>query len=165
MLSFIQHTAYIIALLLQTALFHLSVASDYSIPGTSMSISTGGVVMDPKKFSAILDWPPPSDKKGMQCFIGFTNFNRKLIKGFLDITTPITQLTKKHDRFRWTEEAQSAFDKLEGLFTIAPIPKHPDPALAYIVVVDASENAVGAILSQRQGPKSLMYPWHSFLEY
>ena len=44
------------------------------------------------------------------------------------------------------------------MFTSAPILKHPDPALAFVLEVDASENAVGAILSQRQGPKSLLHP-------
>lgn len=40
------------------------------------------------------------------------------------------------------------FDKLKGLFTTAPILKYPYPTLAYTVEVDASENAVGASLSQ-----------------
>lgn len=121
-------------------------------------ISTGGMAMDPQKVAAIMSWLPPVDKKGVQRFIGFSNFYRKFIKNFSGIIMPITQLTKKQNRFQWTEVAQAAFDKLKRLFTSAPVLKHPDPALPYILEVDASESAVGAILSQRQGPKALMHP-------
>ena len=44
------------------------------------------------------------------------------------------------------------------MFVSAPVLQHPDPALPYILEVDASEVATGAILSQRQGPKSLLHP-------
>lgn len=114
--------------------------------------------MDPQKVSAILEWPEPTDRKGTQRFIGFANFYRKFIKNFSAIISPITQLTKQNTRFQWTPAAQLAFDKLKLLFTSAPILQHPDPALSYVLEVDASENAVGAILSQRQGAKSLLHP-------
>ena len=129
-----------------------------SIPFLGLIISTEGIEMDPQKVSAMLDWPPPSDKKGVQRFVGFANFYRKFIKGFSHIITPITQLTKKSVRFQWTPEAQSAFLVLKKLFTSAPVLNHPDPTLPYLLEVDASEVAVGAVLSQRQGTKDLIHP-------
>lgn len=48
--------------------------------------------------------------------------------------------------------------KLKELFTSASILKHPDPALPFVLEVDTSEVAFGAVLSQRQGPKTLLYP-------
>lgn len=47
---------------------------------------------------------------------------------------------------------------MKALFTSASVLKHPYPALPYILEVDASEIAVGAVLSQRQGPKALLHP-------
>lgn len=129
-----------------------------SIQFLGLIISTGGVAMDPQKVQAILDWPTPSDKKGVQRFVGFANFYRRFIRNFSSIISPITQVTRLHVRFLWSSEAQSAFEKLKSLFTSAPILRHPDPALPYILEVDASEVATGAVLSQRLGPKSLLHP-------
>ena len=117
-----------------------------------------GVAMDPQKVKAIQEWPAPVDKKGVQRFIGFANFYRRFIVGFSSIVAPITQLTRQHSRFQWSQEAQEAFTKLKALFTSAPILRHPDPALPFVLEVDASETATGAILSQRQGPKALLHP-------
>ncbi|XP_073470462.1 uncharacterized protein [Aquarana catesbeiana] len=111
-------------------------------------ISADGIAMDPQKVSAVLDWPAPTDKKSVQRFVGFANFYRKFLKDFSSIVSPITQLNKLRTTFTWTSEAQTAFEKLKGLFTSAPILKHPDPALSYVLEVDSSEIAVGAILSQ-----------------
>lgn len=57
-----------------------------SIQFFGLIISVEGVKMDPQKISAILEWPAPADKKGIQRFIGFANFYRKFIKGFSAIT-------------------------------------------------------------------------------
>lgn len=120
-------------------------------------ISPEGIKMDPQKVSAILDWPAPIDKKGVQRFIGFANFYRKFIKGFSLIIAPITELTRQGSQFCWTPKEQSAFEELKALFTSATILKHPNPALPFVLEVDASEIAVGAVLSQRQGTKALLY--------
>lgn len=72
-------------------------------------------------------------------------FYQRFIKHFSGIIAPITQQTHQHKRFQWSQEAQEAFDKLKALFTSAPILKHPDPALPYV-------------LSQLKGPKALLHP-------
>lgn len=117
-----------------------------------------GISMDPQKVAAVLEWPAPTDRKAVQRFVGFANFYWKFIKNFSGIISAITLLTKQHVPFRWSTEAQTSFEQLKALFTSAPILKHRDPSLPYILEVDASEDAVGAILSQRQGPKSLLHP-------
>lgn len=129
-----------------------------SIQFLGLIISTEGIAMDPQKVKAILDWPAPSDKKAVQRFVGFANFYRRFVRGFSSIISPITQLTRQQIRFQWSQEAQVAFDKLKSLFISAPVLQHPDPALPYVLEVDASEVATGAILSQRQGPKALLHP-------
>lgn len=129
-----------------------------SIQFLGLIISSTGIRMDPQKVSAVLDWPVPLDKKGVQRFIGFANFYRKFIRGFSAIIAPITQLTKQNTRFSWNHLAQEAFENLKRLFTSAPILSHPEPSLPFILEVDASEIAVGAILSQRRGSKDDMHP-------
>ncbi|KAI3368103.1 hypothetical protein L3Q82_007804 [Scortum barcoo] len=50
---------------------------------------------------------------------------------------------------QWGPEADEAFQQLKRLFTTAPVLTTPDPKLQFIVEVDASNEGVGAVLSQR----------------
>ncbi|XP_031758562.1 uncharacterized protein LOC108647661 [Xenopus tropicalis] len=121
-------------------------------------ISTKGIVMDSKKVSAILDWPTPKDRKAVQRFVGFANFYRKFIRNFSEVIRPITDLTKQKVKFNWSPQAQRAFDKLKENFTSVPILAHPVPSQPFTLEVDASECAVGAVLSQRSVPQGLLHP-------
>ncbi|MBW0517427.1 hypothetical protein O181_057142 [Austropuccinia psidii MF-1] len=55
---------------------------------------------------------------------------------------------KKDSRFPLNEEALRKFHQLKEAFTIAPILSHCDPSLPTIVETDASDYALGAVLSQ-----------------
>ena len=48
-------------------------------------VTTEGIKMDPDKVKSILDWPTPTTVKEIQGFLGFTNFNRRFIKGYSKI--------------------------------------------------------------------------------
>uniref|UniRef100_A0A8C5R7U4 Gypsy retrotransposon integrase-like protein 1 n=1 Tax=Leptobrachium leishanense TaxID=445787 RepID=A0A8C5R7U4_9ANUR len=120
-------------------------------------ISPGSIEMDPRKVEAITAWPVPSNPKEVQRFIGFANFYRRFIRDFSKITQPLTALTSPSVKFRWTEEAQRAFDKLRDLFISAPVLQLPNPQLPFTLEVDASEFAVGAVLSQRS-PLGQLHP-------
>ncbi len=50
--------------------------------------------------------------------------------------------------FRWSNAADAAFTKLKGCFVSASILIAPDPSHQFVVEVDASEEGVGAVLSQ-----------------
>ncbi len=58
----------------------------------------------------------------------------------------------------WTEEAKTAFTTLKGKFTTAPILKHPEPSLPFVVEVDASDCGIRAVLSQRHGQPGKLFP-------
>lgn len=131
-----------------------------SIQFLGLVICMAGNKTDPQKVSAILNWPASTDKKVV---VGFANFYRRFIKGFSAIITPITQLTEQNLRFCWNPEAQDAFKTLKKPFISALILSHPDPWLPYTLKVDATETAVGAVVSQCQGLKDLMHPMALFL--
>ena len=111
-------------------------------------LSRDGIKMDKEKVKAILDWPVPTNVKEIQSFIGLCNYYRIFIKDFAKIANPLHKLTRKNVPFNWSSEQQKAFDTLKELFTTAPILKHPDSNKQFIVETDASNFAVGAILSQ-----------------
>jgi transposase InsO family protein len=105
--------------------------------------------------------------RDVQCFLGFANFYRRFIKNYSQIVAPLTNLTRKTPAphggngggtFHWSPEAQAAFEKLKSAFTSAPILAHADPSQPYIVETDASDFALGAVLSQRQEHDGQVHP-------
>ena len=84
----------------------------------------------------------------MRLSLQLCNYYRLFIKDFAKIANPIHKLTRKNVPFNWGKDQQKAFDILKYLFKSAPILKHPDSNKPFIVETDASNFAVGAILSQ-----------------
>ncbi|MBW0492756.1 hypothetical protein O181_032471 [Austropuccinia psidii MF-1] len=62
--------------------------------------------------------------------------------------TALTSLLKKDSPFIFNEEALSQFQILKEAFTTSPILSHFNPSLPAIVDTDASDYALGAVLSQ-----------------
>jgi len=112
-------------------------------------ISSNGIKMDPEKVEATLTWPTPKCVKDIQSFIGFANFYCRFIKDFAKVVAPLTRLTKKDTAWLWNTTTQNAFDTLKTAFTSAPILKYFNPELPIIVETDASDFAIGAVLSQK----------------
>ena len=51
----------------------------------------------------------------------------------------------------WTETCQNAFEALKGKLVSAPILAFPNTTDTFILDTDASNLAIGAVLSQKQG--------------
>ena len=120
-------------------------------------VSSNGIKMDPEKVEAVLSWPTPKCVKDIQSFIGFANFYHRFIKDFSKIVTPLTQLTKQNVKWSWNDSTQHAFDTLKTAFTSAPILNYFNPKLPITVETDASDFAIGAIISQKD-EKGLLHP-------
>ena len=110
-------------------------------------ISGEGLSMDPKKIEAVTSWKRPSTVRDVQCFLGFANFYRVFIQSYSKIAAPLTKLTCK-DKLDWSLEADHAFEALKKAFTTAPILTHPDFQKPFFLESDASDFALGAVLSQ-----------------
>jgi len=61
---------------------------------------------------------------------------------------PLTKLTKKNKKFNWTAEQQNSFQLLKEKLTIAPVLNYPDFQRKFLLSTDASDDAIGAVLSQ-----------------
>ena len=117
-----------------------------------------GLSMAERKVKAVQDWPQPQKLKDIQCFLGFANFYRRFINQFSRIVAPITRLLRKNVVFEWSREADESFRFLKKAFTSAPVLTHPNPEEPFIVEADASEVAIGAILSQRDSRTGQLHP-------
>ncbi len=115
-------------------------------------ISEGSIRMDPVKIKGILNWPVPTKKKELQSFLGFTNFYRRFIKNYSKIVKPMTQLTG-NDMWKWGKVQQEAFEQLKKQLAEDVVLAIPTNEGKFRVEADASEGAIGAVLSQEQEGK------------
>lgn len=104
--------------------------------------------MDLANGSTAKEWAAPKSVKGVQTFLGFANFNRRLIKYYSEIVSPLIALTKKGIKFLWSPEAEAAFQSLKTAFTSAPVLIHFDPEKPIIVETDASYYVSTGVLSR-----------------
>lgn len=111
-------------------------------------ISEEGVKPNPKKIEAVKNFPAPLNAKQIKQFLGLAGYYRKFIKDFSKIAKPLTELLKKDIDWYWTEKQEQAFDLLRTALTTAPVLQYPDFTQSFVVTTDASNYAVGAVLSQ-----------------
>ncbi|WP_214290454.1 hypothetical protein, partial [Escherichia coli] len=67
------------------------------------------------KTAAIAACPRPKTKKEVRRFLGLAGYYRRFIAGFADLTSPLTDLTRKgaSDPVQWSEQCQQAFEKVK----------------------------------------------------
>ena len=110
-------------------------------------ISEHGVEPQPEKIEAIREWPRPQCIRDVRAFYGLASYYRRFVRGFAAIAEPLTKLTRKNQKFEWTDESQIAFDKLKVALEYATTLSYPYPNLPCIADSDASDVAIGAVLS------------------
>ena len=111
-------------------------------------ISPDALEIDQEKIRTVVEWEALDSVKGVQSFLGFVNFYRRIIEGYSKFTRPLTDLTKRSEKFSWSDECGCAFEVLKQRFASATILRHYDPELPCIIECDASDFAIGAVLSQ-----------------
>ena len=113
-------------------------------------VSDNGVSCDPEKLAAVREWKEPTNVSEVRSFLGFANYYRRFVQSFAHVASPLTDLTKKDVPFHWGSECQEAFDLLKQKLIDAPVLAYPstDPQDIWILDTDASQFAIGAVLSQ-----------------
>ena len=111
-------------------------------------ISADGVKMDQKNVKAVVEWGLPKNLHDLRAFLGFSNFYRRFILGYLEVVSPIIKLTKKDVKFAWDAEYEAAFQQLKHKFISAPILIHFDAEKEIILETDASDYVSAGIMSQ-----------------
>ncbi|MBW0512908.1 hypothetical protein O181_052623, partial [Austropuccinia psidii MF-1] len=99
-------------------------------------VSSEGLKMAQGKVQQILNWPPQRNLNALQSFLGFANFYRSFIKNYSKKISSLTSFLKKDSCFPLNEEALSQFHH------------RSNPSLPTIVETNASNYALGAVLSQ-----------------
>ncbi len=115
-------------------------------------ISEKGISTDPKKVEAVNGWLTPTTAEEERSFLGLTGYYRQYIPAYARVAFPLTRLTEKGRKFEWTQQCANAFESLKSALTAAPVLAFPNvnpDAPPFSLDTDASNHAIGAVLSQR----------------
>ncbi|WVZ70826.1 hypothetical protein U9M48_019462, partial [Paspalum notatum var. saurae] len=118
------------------------------VPFLGHIISKGGIVVDPRKVSAVTNWKTPQIPKEVHGFLGLVGYYQRFIENFSKLAKPMTSLLEKDAEFKWTDAQQTAFDELKKRLTPAPVLTLPDQQKKFTVYCDASRNGLGCVLMQ-----------------
>ena len=131
------------------------------VPFLGHVVGREGVRTDPLKVTAVEEWPVPQNISELRSFLGLCTYYRRFVEGFATIAAPLHHLTRKGASYEWSEECQQAFLTLKKALVEAPVLQYPDPGLPYILDTDASQEGVGAVLSQLRDGKEYVVAYHS----
>lgn len=111
-------------------------------------VTPEGVRPNPDKIYAIKQYPIPKTTKQIKGFLGLLGYYRRFIKNFAKLTKPLTKCLKKGAVIEHNEEFVSAFETCKNALINEPILQYPDFTKTFNLTTDASNVAIGAVLSQ-----------------
>ena len=111
-------------------------------------ISSEGITPNPSKVADIQNKKQPRNIKDVRSFLGMASYYRRFVPEFAKIAKPITELTKKDVRWKWTTECTNAYKEIIDKITRAPVLVYPEFDKTFYVTTDASTEGIGAILTQ-----------------
>jgi Retroviral aspartyl protease/RNase H-like domain found in reverse transcriptase/Reverse transcriptase (RNA-dependent DNA polymerase)/Integrase zinc binding domain/Retrotransposon gag protein/Zinc knuckle len=111
-------------------------------------ISKEGVAVDPAKIEAIMNWERPKTVTEIRSFLGLAGYYRRFVEGFSRLAEPMTRLTRKNQKFEWTEKCEESFEELKNRLVTAPILVLPEGTEEFVIYTDASGKGLGCVLMQ-----------------
>lgn len=116
-------------------------------------ITPDGIRPNPAKIDVIQKVPIPKTIKHIRSFLGLTGFYRKFIKDYGRIALPMIKYLKKDAKIDTKNpEYIDSFNKLKTLVAQSPVLAYPDWDKLFVLTTDASNAALGAVLSQNGHP-------------
>src|SRR6267378_592555 len=103
--------------------------------------------MQEEKLKAILEWPTPTDTKNIEEFRGLAGYYRQYINGFSDKMEPLNEKIRTRT-FTWGEREENAFKNIKAQYRKNQILILFDREKQIWVHADASDYALGAVISQ-----------------
>ena len=114
-------------------------------------LSKEGISPEASKVTKVQGFQRPQTKEQLQFFIGLVSYYRRFIKGFGKIAYPLASLRNlppKECMKRWGVSQENAFREIKLALCTAPILAKPRFDKPFVLDTDASQYAVGAVLSQ-----------------
>ncbi|XP_058864420.1 uncharacterized protein LOC131706752 [Acipenser ruthenus] len=115
-------------------------------------VGAEGIQTEVDKVTAVRDWPIPVNPRQVRSFLGLASYYRRFVQGFATIAAPLHRLLRKDEPFEWTPACQEAFASLQHALCQSPVLAPPDVRSPFLLDTDASNEGIGAVLSQ-PGPE------------
>lgn len=127
------------------------------VPYLGHIVSREGIRPDPEKISAIVKAEPPKTVKQLQSFLGCIQWFKRFVPNLAEKVYILYKLTAKGEKFSWNENHTKAFENVKNYFLNPPVLKFPifDKESTFVLTTDASNYALGAILSQMRDGKDV----------
>ena len=113
------------------------------------------------KCDTIRNLEAPKTLRQTRAFCGMVNFLSSFLFNLRRLPIPIYDLQKKVKKFKWTEEAERAFNDIKKLLINPPVLKAPTPDGLFHLESDTSREGMGGTLLQKQGDEWVVIGYHS----
>ncbi|XP_051155718.1 uncharacterized protein LOC127278183 [Leptopilina boulardi] len=111
-------------------------------------VGKDGVKPNPAKILAIKQFPVPKTQKEVRSFLGLSGYYRRFIKDYAKVAKPLSDLLKKTADWKWEDAQQQSFKDLRKYLCRKPILQYPDFEKPFKLTTDASQHAIGSMLTQ-----------------
>lgn len=116
-------------------------------------LTPDGIKPNPNKIKVIKELKLPTTQKQIKSFLGITGYYRKFIKDYAKVAQPLTKYLKKDSKININDPNYiNAYEKLKDMITSHPILRYPNFDKNFTLTTDASNFAIGAVLSQEGHP-------------
>ena len=110
-------------------------------------IDKDGLHKSAEKVEAVLNAPRPNDVVEVRSFLGLINYYHRFLPNLSTVVHPLTQPLEKNHQWKWTEQCEIAFHKVNEMITSEQVLTHYDPSLPLRLACDTSPVGIGAVLS------------------
>ena len=107
-------------------------------------VSKEGIKVDPAKIEAVRDWPRPKNASEVRSFLGLAGYYRRFVEGFSKIATALTEVTRKSQKFVWSDKCENSFQELKQRLITAPFLSLPTGQEKFVIYCDASHQGLGS---------------------
>lgn len=131
-------------------------------------VSNSGIKTCLNKVKDILNYKKPENLQALRSFLGLSGYYRRFIKDYASIAKPLTKYLRgdngligttrsKKISIHFDQEAENAFNKLRNILASDDVLlSHPDYTKTFELTTDASSCALGAVLSQKGRPITMI---------
>lgn len=111
-------------------------------------VAREGVMPDPEKVTKLRNYPEPRSVNEVRQFLGLAGYYRRFIERYSARAGPLLDLLVDGVKFAFDEKQKQAFTDIKTAIESEAVLPHPRFDLPFILDTDASDEGLGAVLSQ-----------------